>query len=161
MNVGGKVVCVRLHSVLGLLSFCSSVATPSVRDPSLFSTLDFQRQWNRYMVVLNLGFIIGPLLQPTINLSVEIILDFKNGKNTLNSRYYKILDVRDVALAHIIAFGDSFSQWQIHHRRSKYECKRYYREILRELFPDLCIADTNEESEMIYEVCGESEELGN
>ena len=49
------------------------------------------------MVVINPGYIIGPLLLPTLNLSVEIIVDMVKGKNPLNCRYYRFVDVRDVA----------------------------------------------------------------
>ncbi|KAL0703695.1 hypothetical protein Bca4012_070120 [Brassica carinata] len=55
------------------------------------------------MVVINPGYIIGPLLLPTLNLSVEIIVDMVKGKNPLNCRYYRFVDVRDVALAHVKA----------------------------------------------------------
>ncbi|EOA38267.1 hypothetical protein CARUB_v10009753mg [Capsella rubella] len=109
------------------------------------------------MVVLNPGFIIGPLLQPTLNFSVELLVHFINGRNPFNSKYYRFVDVRDVALAHIKALETPSANGRYvidGPNMSVNEIK----EILRELFPGLSIADTNGESEMIevsYKVCVE------
>ncbi|KAB5541008.1 hypothetical protein DKX38_013982 [Salix brachista] len=56
------------------------------------------------LVVMNPSFVIGPLLQPTLNLSVEMILNLVNGAETYPNAYYRCIDVRDVANAHIQAF---------------------------------------------------------
>lgn len=40
---------------------------------------DFARENRMDLVVINPGQVIGPLLQPTINLSVEMILNLVNG----------------------------------------------------------------------------------
>ncbi|KAM5550463.1 hypothetical protein ABKV19_027561 [Rosa sericea] len=48
------------------------------------------------MVTINPSYVIGPLLQPTLNFSVEMVLDLKKDVN--------LTDVRDVASAHIQAF---------------------------------------------------------
>lgn len=53
---------------------------------------------------MNPGSVVGPLLQPTLNFSIEVIVDLLNGKNPPNSFYYRFVDVRDVSLAHIKAF---------------------------------------------------------
>ncbi|XP_061996349.1 phenylacetaldehyde reductase-like isoform X2 [Rosa rugosa] len=55
------------------------------------------------LVSINPGFVIGPLLQPTINLTVEMIQNLITGKAVPASNY-RLIDVRDVALAHIQAF---------------------------------------------------------
>ncbi|KAK0573507.1 hypothetical protein LWI29_009248 [Acer saccharum] len=56
------------------------------------------------LVAINPGLVIGPLLQPTLNLSVEIVLKLiANGDRTFPSPY-RFVDVRDVAYAHIRAF---------------------------------------------------------
>ncbi|KAJ0237684.1 Epimerase domain-containing protein [Hirschfeldia incana] len=114
------------------------------------------------MIVIVPGFIIGPLLQPTLNYSVEKVVDIINGKNPFHSINYRFVDVRDVALAHVKALetpsangryimdGPSMTIYDI-------------KEVMRKLFPDLCIADTNGENEMkdimtkeiIYKVCVE------
>ncbi|XP_073129256.1 phenylacetaldehyde reductase-like [Henckelia pumila] len=54
------------------------------------------------LVVMNPGFVTGPMLQPTPNCSTEIFLDFMKGKGVLPS--YQIVDVRDVAQAHVSGF---------------------------------------------------------
>ncbi|XP_019151167.1 PREDICTED: cinnamoyl-CoA reductase 1-like [Ipomoea nil] len=57
------------------------------------------------LVSLHPAFVIGPLLQPTLNLSSEVILDLvKGGKETMPTGIYPLVDVRDVANAHIQAF---------------------------------------------------------
>ncbi|PRQ54782.1 putative cinnamyl-alcohol dehydrogenase [Rosa chinensis] len=55
------------------------------------------------LVSINPGFVIGPLLQPTINLTVEMIQNLITGKAVPASNY-RFIDVRDVAAAHIQAF---------------------------------------------------------
>ncbi|KAL1225198.1 Phenylacetaldehyde reductase [Cardamine amara subsp. amara] len=99
------------------------------------------------MVVLNPGFVIGPLLQPTLNSSVELIVDFINGRNLFNRKYYRFVDVRDVALAHIKALETPSANGRYIIDGPSMSVKDI-KEILRELFPDLCIVDTNGEGEM-------------
>ncbi|XP_042061383.1 phenylacetaldehyde reductase-like isoform X2 [Salvia splendens] len=56
------------------------------------------------LVTLHPGFTIGPPLQPSLNLSCVALLNLiKQGKQLLPNGVYRYVDVRDVALAHIIA----------------------------------------------------------
>ncbi|XP_061998628.1 phenylacetaldehyde reductase-like [Rosa rugosa] len=55
------------------------------------------------IVTINPGWVIGPLLQPTLNLSVELVLKLVNGTEKFPNRTYRLVDVRDVAIAHILA----------------------------------------------------------
>ncbi|KAK9913039.1 hypothetical protein M0R45_036865 [Rubus argutus] len=55
------------------------------------------------LVSINPGFVIGPFLQPTINLTVEMIQNLITGK-PLPASNYNLVDVRDVASAHIQAY---------------------------------------------------------
>ncbi|XP_062091905.1 phenylacetaldehyde reductase-like [Humulus lupulus] len=55
------------------------------------------------LVSLNPGFVIGPLLQPTLNFSVELLRNHIIEAKFPNINY-RYVDVRDVALAHIQAF---------------------------------------------------------
>ncbi|KAL3732671.1 hypothetical protein ACJRO7_029338 [Eucalyptus globulus] len=64
---------------------------------------DFARENRMDLVVINPGHVIGPLLQPTVNLSMEMILTLLNGAQTFPKISYKFVDVRDVAHAHILA----------------------------------------------------------
>ncbi|KAJ7949246.1 cinnamoyl-CoA reductase 1-like [Quillaja saponaria] len=54
------------------------------------------------MVSINPGLVMGPLLQPTVNLSVEPILNLTNGAETFKNVSSRWVDVRDVAYAHIL-----------------------------------------------------------
>ncbi|XP_062114864.1 phenylacetaldehyde reductase-like isoform X1 [Humulus lupulus] len=78
------------------------------------------------LVTLNPGFVIGPMLQPTLNVTAEIIMnqingisqqlifqDIENnlifsslaaGSQTFADSVYRFVDIRDVVLAHIQAF---------------------------------------------------------
>ncbi|KAK3031103.1 hypothetical protein RJ639_036843, partial [Escallonia herrerae] len=57
------------------------------------------------LVMINPGFVIGPCLQPTLNLTSEAILNLvKSGKEVFSNGIYRYVDVRDVACAHIKAF---------------------------------------------------------
>ncbi|KAK8693361.1 hypothetical protein V6N13_070946 [Hibiscus sabdariffa] len=56
------------------------------------------------LVVLNPGYVIGPLLQPALNTTSELVLSLTRGENTLPTSTFRFVDVRDVAYAHILAF---------------------------------------------------------
>ncbi|CAI9769732.1 unnamed protein product [Fraxinus pennsylvanica] len=55
-----------------------------------------------YLVVMNPCLVLGPLLQPTLNLSSEIILNLVR-EGRAESSVNRFVDVRDVARAHILA----------------------------------------------------------
>ncbi|KAJ4915001.1 NAD(P)-binding Rossmann-fold superfamily protein [Raphanus sativus] len=89
------------------------------------------------LIALVPGFIIGPLLQPTLNYSVEKIVDIINGKNPFYSINYRFVDVRDVALAHVKALetpsangryimdGPSMTIYDIKETMQEVEIKEY------------------------------------
>ncbi|KAF2293459.1 hypothetical protein GH714_001957 [Hevea brasiliensis] len=56
------------------------------------------------LVTIHPGFVIGPLLQPTLSPSVEVFAHYINGAKTFPNDNCKFIDVRDVANAHIGAF---------------------------------------------------------
>ncbi|KAJ3669247.1 hypothetical protein LUZ60_011197 [Juncus effusus] len=56
------------------------------------------------MVVIIPGYIIGPLLQPTLNASSNIFLNFINGSSTFPYTLLRGVNVKDVAMAHILAY---------------------------------------------------------
>ncbi|KAM7472534.1 hypothetical protein LguiA_010717 [Lonicera macranthoides] len=57
------------------------------------------------LVTLHPGYVLGPLLQPTLNFTSEGILNFiKSGAEVFSVGIYRYVDVRDVANAHILAF---------------------------------------------------------
>ncbi|XVF22887.1 hypothetical protein REPUB_Repub12eG0209600 [Reevesia pubescens] len=56
------------------------------------------------LVVINPGYVSGPLLQPALNTTSELILALTKGEQNFPSSTYTIIDVRDVVYAHIQAF---------------------------------------------------------
>ncbi|KAK0574727.1 hypothetical protein LWI29_028142 [Acer saccharum] len=114
------------------------------------------------LVTLNPGMVIGTLLQPTLNLSVEIILKLVNGDQSFPSPY-RLVDVRDVANAHIQALelpSASGRYCIVESNRSSTETL----EILRQLFPTLHLPTKLEDekpNEPTYKVSRErAESLG-
>jgi nucleoside-diphosphate-sugar epimerase len=54
------------------------------------------------LVVLNPTLVTGPMLQPALNTSSEVVLDVATGKRaSLTNGYMSFVDVRDVASAHV------------------------------------------------------------
>jgi len=56
------------------------------------------------LVAINPAMVIGPLLQPTMNTSSAAILRLINGSDTYANFSFGWVNVKDVALAHILAF---------------------------------------------------------
>ncbi|KAL0464460.1 UNVERIFIED_CONTAM: Cinnamoyl-CoA reductase 1 [Sesamum latifolium] len=92
----------------------ASPVTFSVSDPQQWyalsktlaekATWEFAEENGLDLVTLHPGYVIGPPLQPTLNLTSEAFLNLINGKELYADGVYRYVDVRDVALAHIIAF---------------------------------------------------------
>ncbi|KAK9051359.1 hypothetical protein SSX86_027986 [Deinandra increscens subsp. villosa] len=65
----------------------------------------FAKENGLQLMAINPGYVIGPVLQPTLNLTSEGIMNMiKNGKEVFPDGIYRLVDVRDVATAHILAF---------------------------------------------------------
>ncbi|KAL2478424.1 NAD(P)-binding Rossmann-fold superfamily protein [Forsythia ovata] len=57
------------------------------------------------LVTIHPGYVLGPLLQPTLNLTSEAFVNLiKEGNEIWRDGVYRYVDVRDVAHAHILAF---------------------------------------------------------
>ncbi|CAB4268159.1 unnamed protein product [Prunus armeniaca] len=56
------------------------------------------------LVTINPSCVIGPLLQPSLNATVEMVLNLKNDIPDVTSSNYLSTDVRDVASAHVQTF---------------------------------------------------------
>ncbi|KAL6125209.1 hypothetical protein ACLB2K_073268 [Fragaria x ananassa] len=95
------------------------------------------------LVSMNPGFVIGPLLRPTLNLSVEVIQSLLTGK-ALPATNYRFVDVRDVASAHIQAF-------ELPSASGRYCLVSYFAhisealKIIRQLYPTLNIPERSED----------------
>ncbi|XP_050209186.1 phenylacetaldehyde reductase-like [Mercurialis annua] len=108
----------------------------------LAKTLAEQAAWrlakeNRIeLVTIHPVFVTGPLLQPTLNASVEMILNLINGGQEYPNAYYASVDVRDVAYAHIQALEISSAAG----RYCLIESNVQYSEVLKiihQLYPTL------------------------
>ncbi|XP_021281693.1 cinnamoyl-CoA reductase 1-like isoform X3 [Herrania umbratica] len=88
------------------------------------------------MVTVNPGLVIGPLLQPTINTSVEPILKLINGAETFPNTSYRLIDVRDVANTHILAYENSSACGRYLLVERVMHCSKIV-QTLRELYPAL------------------------
>ncbi|KAB2627501.1 cinnamoyl-CoA reductase 1-like [Pyrus ussuriensis x Pyrus communis] len=104
------------------------------------------------LVSLNPGLTIGPLLQPTLNFSVELLQNFMSGTQTTISNPF--VDVRDVASAHIQAF-------EIPSASGRYCLVGQVADdldilkILRQLYPTLTLAQVVNPSDSKYQVSKE------
>nr|KAJ0209965.1 hypothetical protein LSAT_V11C400169050 [Lactuca sativa] len=69
------------------------------------AAVEFSKKNGLELVVINPGFVIGPILQPTLNITSEgFIRLIETGKEIFPDGIYRLVDVRDVANAHILAF---------------------------------------------------------
>ncbi|KAI9078260.1 hypothetical protein K1719_039762 [Acacia pycnantha] len=96
----------------------------------------FVKEHNIDLVSINPGLVIGPLLQPTLNDSASYIFDLINGAQTFPNFTYGMINVKDVANAHVQAFeiGSASGRYvlveSVAHLSDVVE-------ILRELYPTL------------------------
>ncbi|KAJ0980958.1 hypothetical protein J5N97_009213 [Dioscorea zingiberensis] len=64
----------------------------------------FSKENDIELVTINPAMVIGPLLQPTLNTSCAAILDLITGSSTYPNATFGWVNVKDVALAHILAY---------------------------------------------------------
>ncbi|XP_057978582.1 phenylacetaldehyde reductase-like isoform X4 [Malania oleifera] len=92
------------------------------------------------MVSINPGWVFGPLLQPTVNSSVEPILKLKNGAQTFPNRTFRYVDVRDVANAHIQVYEIPSASGRYCLVDNIMHCSEVVK-ILRKLYPTLTLPE--------------------
>ncbi|KAK4492370.1 hypothetical protein RD792_003175 [Penstemon davidsonii] len=88
------------------------------------------------LVVINPAMVIGPLLQPTLNTSSAAMLNLIKGAETYPNATFGWVNVKDVALAHILAYENPSANG----RYCTVETVAHYSEIvniLHELYPTL------------------------
>ncbi|KAI3744028.1 hypothetical protein L1987_57100 [Smallanthus sonchifolius] len=69
------------------------------------AAVKFAKENGLELVVINPGYVIGPFFQPALNLTSEGIMNMiKNGNEVFSDGIYRLVDVRDVAAAHILGF---------------------------------------------------------
>lgn len=93
------------------------------------------------LIVMNPGLVIGPILQPTLNLSVGVVVELTKGKDPFMSKGYRFVDVRDVALAHIKAFETPSANGRYIIDGPIVVTLKDIEKVLRDFVPDLCIGD--------------------
>ncbi|CAH8363821.1 unnamed protein product [Eruca vesicaria subsp. sativa] len=150
-------------SIAAVVAHVSVIGPNSLVDETMFSNPNFceeKKQWYALsktlaedaawkfakaneidMIVMNPGLVIGPLLQPTLNLSVDVVVDLTKGKDPFMSKHYRFVDVRDVALAHIKAFETPSANGRYIIDGPVVVTLNDIEKVLREFFPDLCIGD--------------------
>ncbi|GLT84207.1 hypothetical protein SLE2022_024520 [Rubroshorea leprosula] len=85
------------------------------------------------LVTINPGFVIGPILQPTLNLTVKLILNIVTGRELPLLGVF--VDVRDVAHAHILAFEIPSATGRYCMVESSVDVSQLWK-ILHQLFPE-------------------------
>ncbi|OIV99659.1 hypothetical protein TanjilG_17469 [Lupinus angustifolius] len=106
----------------------------------------FVRENNIDMVTIHPGLVIGPLLQPELNATSELVLNLINGTKTFPNASYPWINVEDVANAHIHAY-------EIPSASGRYclsETVLHYSDIVKILknqYPTLPVADKCEDDE--------------
>lgn len=152
-----------LTSSMAAVSYNSKPRTPEVvvdeswfSDPNLCretkmwyvlsKTLAEEAAWNFVkekgidLVTINPAMVIGPLLQPTLNTSAAAIARLFNGSETYNNMTFGWVHVKDVAMAHILAF-------EVPSAKGRYclvESVAHYSDIvkiLKELYPNATLPE--------------------
>ncbi|EOA37599.1 hypothetical protein CARUB_v10011960mg [Capsella rubella] len=100
------------------------------------------------LVVINPGLVLGPLLQPSLNFSVSLIADLIKDKNDTVNKNSRLVDVRDVALAHIKAYETPSANGR-YIIEGPIVTINDIEKIVHEFFPELNLVDKNEASEII------------
>jgi len=92
------------------------------------------------MITINPGWVIGPILQPTVNLTVEVVLNLLTGAESFPNATYRWTDVRDVANAHIQAFeiASASGRYCVVNKSAHFS---EVVKILHELYPELDLPD--------------------
>ncbi|OMP06029.1 hypothetical protein CCACVL1_01750 [Corchorus capsularis] len=92
------------------------------------------------MVSINPGLVLGPILQPTVNTSVEPILKLLNGGETYPNTTFRVIDVRDVANAHVLAFENASAHGRYLLVERGMHCSEVV-QTLRKLYPALSLPE--------------------
>ncbi|GLT38961.1 hypothetical protein SLA2020_131740 [Shorea laevis] len=94
------------------------------------------------LVTINPGVVIGPILQPTLNLTVKPILNILTGRELPS--YGVFVDVRDVAHAHIQAFEIPSATGRYCTVESSVDVSQLWM-ILHQLFPEFHLSEKFED----------------
>ncbi|KAJ1685975.1 hypothetical protein LUZ63_017365 [Rhynchospora breviuscula] len=100
----------------------------------------FSKENGLDLVTINPGMVIGPLLQPTLNASSAAILNLINGSKKFQNASVRWVNVKDVALAHILAYEvpSASGRYLLVERVAHYS---EVIEIIHELYPSLSLPE--------------------
>lgn len=104
----------------------------------------FVKENNIDLVTVNPALVSGPLLQPELNTSASVVLNLVNGAQTFKNDIVGWVDVRDVAMAHILAYESASANG----RYLLVDRVAHFSEvvkILRDLYPTLQIPEKCED----------------
>ncbi|GKV27476.1 hypothetical protein SLEP1_g36648 [Rubroshorea leprosula] len=106
------------------------------------------------LVTINPGLVFGPILQPTLNLTVELVLNIINGRAL--PPFDLFVDVRDVAHAHIQAFEIPSATGKYCMVESTVDVSELWK-ILHRLFPEFHLNEKFEDkpTQKLYQVSSE------
>ncbi|KAE9593446.1 putative cinnamyl-alcohol dehydrogenase [Lupinus albus] len=100
----------------------------------------FVKENNIDMVVINPSMVVGPLLQPQLNTTSNIVLNLINGSQTFPNGSFGWINVKDVANAHIQAYEIASASGRYCLAERVLHLSDVVK-ILRELYPALPIPD--------------------
>ncbi|KAL8028589.1 hypothetical protein ABFX02_14G170500 [Erythranthe guttata] len=110
------------------------------------AAFNFAKENGMDLLCINPGFVIGPLLQPTLNLTSQSFLNFiREGKsNGMPGGIFMYVDVRDVASAHLLAFENPSASGRYCVVANVLYCSLNF---LHDLYPTLNLPRSSEENE--------------
>ncbi|XP_075489053.1 phenylacetaldehyde reductase-like isoform X1 [Primulina tabacum] len=118
----------------------------------------FSKENDINLVVINPGYVIGPLLQPTLNSTSKEFVDLIKGKEIYP--YYVFDDVRDVAQAHILAFENPSASGR-YLLTGTARLPEEVLEILHKLYPSLDLPKINTPGNPTFQLCNKrAQDLG-
>ncbi|XP_042980219.1 phenylacetaldehyde reductase-like isoform X2 [Carya illinoinensis] len=97
---------------------------------------EFSKENGIDMVAMLPGWVSGPLLQPTLNATLEPLLKLVKGAESVPLIYPAWVDVRDVANAHILAFENPSASGRYCLVERVLQFSEFVK-LMRELFPDI------------------------
>ncbi|XP_031406508.1 cinnamoyl-CoA reductase 1-like [Punica granatum] len=127
------------------------------------AAFEYGKQHQLDVVAVNPGYVFGPVLQPTLNTSSLLLVNFLKGiyiqtepgeADSVPNMCWNIVDVRDVAAAVLLAYEESKAE-------GRYICVAenimtdYLVKKLRNLYPDLSYSENFIESKYAYRLSSE------
>uniref|UniRef100_A0A804QA49 NAD-dependent epimerase/dehydratase domain-containing protein n=1 Tax=Zea mays TaxID=4577 RepID=A0A804QA49_MAIZE len=123
--------------------FCRSIESwyPVAKIISEEAALAYGQQTGLDVVTINPGLVFGPMLQPTVNTTIQFLIYFLKGPDPVKNKLWHIVDVRDVADAMLLLY-------EVPEATGRHICAphvisaRDLLDLLKSMYPDYpCIAN--------------------